>query len=190
MKDFKLRGDETLAELRTINARLNSERTAMSHALTKEKTELINQYNERQEKNELDYERKKLEVVNAYNIEKALLDKQYCEYGIEVGLEKDKRRLAETIEDVEQHDKRIKSLMDKRHIIKVNKANNMAKLQQELHQLKSEYTKTKRELGAERDIKLQEFGPRRQRCNYYFDVALEETRMAIAKILNNEAHSR
>ena len=189
MEQFKLRGDETLAELRTINARLNSERTAMSHALTREKTELINQYNERQEKNELDYERKKLEVINAYNIEKTLLDKQYCEYGIEVGLEKDKRRLAETVEEVEEHDKRIKSLMDERHIIKVNKANNLAKMDQELHQLKCEFIKTKRELGAERDIKLQEFAPRKQENNFYYDVALEETRMAIAKILNNDAHS-
>ena len=77
--------------------------------------------------------------------------------------------------------------MDERHIIKVNKANNMAKLQQELHALKSEYTKTKRELGAERDIKLQEFGPRRQRCNCYFDAAVEITRQAIAKLIKNKS---
>lgn len=184
MKEFKLRGDETLAELRTINARLNSERTAASHSLTTEKTERINEYNKYQEKNELDYEAKKLELVNDYNVNKALLDKRYCELGIEVGLEKDRRRLADTLEAVEEHDHRIRLLMNERHIIKVNKANNLAKLQNELHEAKSEYLKVKRELGMQRDIELQSFGPRRQECNDYYDDDLDETRQAIAKILN------
>lgn len=189
MKDFKLRGDETLAELRNINAKLNRERTAASHALIKEKTELINQYNKLQEENELDYERKKLEVINAYNIEKALLDKQYCSLGVEVGLEKDRRRLAETVEAVDEHDNRIRLLMQERHNIKINKANIAARFNQELHDLKSEHTKNKRELGAQHEAELQDFVPRKQESNDYYDDALEETRMAIAKILNNDAHS-
>lgn len=186
MKEFKLRGDETLAELRSINARLNSERTAASHSLTREKTERINEYNKYQEKNELEYESKKLELVNDYNVNKVLLDKKFCELGVEVGLEKDRRRLAETLEDVEQHDNRIRLLMNERHSIKVNKAAILGRLQQELHELKSEYLKVKRELGAQRDLELQSFAPRRQETNDYYDAAVEITRHAIARLISAE----
>jgi hypothetical protein len=186
MEEFKLRGDESLAELRTINARLNSERTAASHALTAEKTERINEYNKYQEKNELDYEELKFEKLDAYNVEKALLDKKYCELGVEVGLEKDRRRLAETIEEVEEHDNRIRLLMNERHNIKVRKAGILGRLNQELHELKANYLKTKRELGAQRDTELQSFVPRRQECNDYYDAAVEITRRAIAKLISAE----
>ena len=187
MKDFKLRGDETLAELRTINARLNSERTAMSHALTKEKTELINQYNERQEKNQLDYERKRTELIDAFNDVKVELDNKFCKFGVEVGYAKDKRRLAETNEDVESWDDRINYCMTERHKIKVEKAELLTKLHKDLHELKSAFVKLKRETSAQRDMELQLFRPRFQENNEYFDAAVEITRMAIAKILNNEA---
>ena len=189
MKDFKLRGDETLAELRTINARLNSERTAMSHALTREKTERINQFNQLAEKFLLEYEGKKTELVDAYNAVKIELDNKFCKFGVEVGYAKDKRRLAETNEDVESWDDRINYCMSKRAEIKVQKAELLSKLHKDLHELKSAFVKLKRETAAQRDMELQLFRPRFQENNEYFDAAVEITRMAIAKILNNEAHS-
>jgi len=186
MEEFKLRGDESLAELRTINARLNSERTAASHALSREKTERINEYNKYKQKNELDYEAKKLELVDAFNAVKTELDKKYCEYGVEVGLEKDRRRLADTIKEVELHDERIRLLMNERHNIKVKKAELLTKLHVDLHNLKSAYMELRRELGAQRDIEMQSFAPRRQECNDYYDAAVEITRHAIAKLLSAE----
>ena len=189
MEQFKLRGDETLAELRTINARLNSERTAKSHALTREKTERINQFNQLAEKFLLEYEGKKTELVDAYNAVKIELDNKFCKFGVEVGYAKDKRRLAETNEDVESWDDRINYCMSKRAEIKVQKAELLSKLHKDLHELKSAFVKLKRETAAQRDMELQLFRPRFQENNEYFDAAVEITRMAIAKILNNEAHS-
>lgn len=184
MKQFSLRGDETLAELRTINARLNSERTAASHALTREKTERINQFNALAEKNLLEYESKKTQLVDAYNDVKIELDNKFCKFGVEVGYAKDKRRLAETNEDVESWDDRINYCMTERHKIKVQKAELLTKLHKDLHELKSAFMTLKRELGAQRDMEMQTYAPRRQECNDYFDAAVEITRQAIAKILN------
>lgn len=187
MKDFKLRGDETLAELRTINARLNSERTAMSHALTREKTERINQFNELAEKFLLEYEGKKTELVDAYNAVKIELDNKFCKFGVEVGYAKDKRRLAETNEDVESWDDRINYCMSERHRIKVQKAELLSKLHKDLHELKSAFVKLKRETAAQRDMEMQLFRPRFQANNEYFDAAVEITRQAIAKIIKTES---
>ena len=184
MKQFSLRGDETLAELRTINARLNSERTAASHALTREKTERINQFNALAEKNLLEYESKKTQLIDAFNNVKIELDNKFCKYGVEVGLEKDRRRLADSIEEVNEHDERIRLLMNERHKIKVQKAELLTKLHRDLHELKSAFMTLKRELGAQRDMEMQTYAPRRQECNDYFDAAVEITRQAIAKILN------
>lgn len=186
MEQFKLRGDETLAELRTINARLNSERTAKSHALNREKTERINEYNAFAEKNQLEYESKKTALVDAYNEVKIELDNKFCKFGVEVGYAKDKRRLAETNEDVESWDERINYCMTERHKIKVEKAELLTKLHKDLHLLKSAYLKLKRELGAQRDMEMQTFAPRRQEFNDWFDSAVEITRQAIAKIINTE----
>ena len=184
MEQFKLRGDETLAELRTINARLNSERTAASHALTREKTERINQFNALAEKNLLEYEQKKTELVDTFNEVKIELEKKYSEFGVEVGLEKDRRRLADSIKEVDEHDERIRLLMNERHKIKVQKAEMLTKLHKDLHELKSAFMTLKRELGAQRDMEMQLFAPRFQANNDYFDAAVEITRQAIAKILN------
>lgn len=183
MKQFSLRGDETLAELRTINARLNSERTAASHALTREKTERINQFNALAEKNLLEYESKKTQLVDAYNDVKIELDNKFCKFGVEVGYAKDKRRLAETNEDVESWDERINYCMTERHKIKVQKAELLTKLHKDLHELKSAFMTLKRETAAQRDMEIQLFAPRFQEKNDYFDAAVEITRQAIAKIM-------
>lgn len=186
MKQFSLRGDETLAELRTINARLNSERTAASHALTREKTERINQFNSLAEKNLLEYESKKTQLVDAFNDVKIELDNKFCKYGVEVGLEKDRRRLADSIKEVEEHDERIRLLMNERHKIKVQKAELLTKLHRDLHDLKSAFMTLKRETAAQRDMEIQLFAPRFQENNDYFDAAVEITRQAIEKIINSE----
>lgn len=184
MEQFKLRGDETLAELRTINARLNSERTAASHALTREKTERINQFNAISEKNQLDYERKRTELIDAFNDVKVELDNKFCKLGVEVGYAKDKRRLAETNEEVDSWDDRIDYCMTERHKIKVQKAELLTKLHKDLHELKSAFMALKRETAAQREMEVQLFAPRFQANNDYFDAAVEVTRQAIAKIIN------
>ena len=186
MEQFKLRGDETLAELRTINARLNSERTAASHALTREKTERINQFNAIAEKNLLDYESKKTELIDAFNNLKIELDGKFCKFGVEVGYAKDKRRLAESNEDVDSWDERINYCMTERHKIKVQKAELQAKLHKDLHELKSAFMALKRETAAQREMEMQLFAPRFQANNDYYDAAVEVTRQAIAKIVKND----
>lgn len=174
---------KTIAELRSINAKLNSDRTAASHALAIEKTERINEFNARKEQLELEYESSKAEAVAAYNVEKALLDKQYCEYGIEVGCLRDKRRLAEHDFEVDSYDDAIKVRMTWRHEIKVKKAAKLAQLQKELLQLKADHAKKKRELALEREHYEQDFKRRRMEMLEQFDEAMTSTRSAVAALI-------